>query len=37
MAGTLRAENMQGNILLDGSRGLGQPDDSFAKVLQVLP
>lgn len=37
MAGTLRAENMQGNILLDGSRGLGQPDESFAKVLQVIP
>lgn len=37
MAGTLRAENMQGNILLDGSRGLGQPDETFAKVLHVTP
>ena len=37
MAGTLRAENMQGNILLDGSRGLGQAEESFAKVLQVTP
>jgi len=35
MAGTLRAENMQGNILLDGSRGLDQPDEAFAKVLHV--
>lgn len=37
MAGALRAENMQGNILLDGSRGLGQPDEAFAKVLHVTP
>ncbi len=37
MAGTLRAENMQGNILLDGSRGLGQPGEAFAKVLHVTP
>lgn len=37
MAGTLRAENMQGNILLDGTHGLGQPDEAFAKVLHVTP
>ncbi len=37
MAGSLRAENMQGNILLDGTRGLGQPDEAFAKVLHVTP
>jgi len=37
MAGALRAENMQGSILLDGTRGLGQPDEAFAKILQVTP
>lgn len=37
MAGALRAENMQGSILLDGTSGLGQADESFAKVLQVTP
>jgi hypothetical protein len=37
MAGTLRAENMQGNILLDGTHGLGQPGEAFTKVLHVTP
>ncbi len=37
MAGSLKAENMKGNILLDGSRGLDQPGEAFAKVLQITP
>jgi len=37
MAGTLRAEDMKGSILLDGSRGLNQPGESFAKILHVTP
>jgi hypothetical protein len=37
MAGTLHAQDMKGSILLDGSRGLGQTGESFAKVLRVTP